>query len=128
MSEESTPVDMSAGQLSPERKTLDAILLADAAKKSGWQSFVFWSSVVVIASFYGVAIAIVLYWVFCHPPVLLELEHGLILALLLAVPSLLAIQLFKLVDPHAGMTASDWESHPFVKLVKETAALFAKKP
>jgi hypothetical protein len=99
----------------------------DKARTLSWKEKVFWSAVVAAGVFYALALAVVVYWVFFDQLYPLDIEHGVIISLLLVAAPVLAIQVFKLVDSNTAMTAKDLDNHPATKLLREILVAQVKK-
>lgn len=117
------PSDLSAGELPDGQLQLTNLALEDKARTLLWKEKVFWGGVGAAVLFYGLALAVVFYWVFVNPPYRIDFEHGLIVAVLLVTGSVLSIQVFKLVDNNTAITAGDIDNHPYTKLVRDLAAI-----
>lgn len=120
------PKDLSGDKLSGNQKAITDLELQEEQQRLRWKAYVLRGSAAFIAVFFLSALAVIWKLVFRERIYPLEIEHGVLVALLLAVPSLLAIQVFKLVDKNASPKPVDLESHPAIKLIRELVDKFVK--
>lgn len=113
--------------MSEAEKSLAQLELDEERQRLWWKTVVLVGSSLLIGIFFASALFVVFFLIVCRPSYQLEIEHGVFVALLLAVPSLLAIQLFKMVDRSTEMKPEDIEKHPAFKLAREIVNIFAKK-
>ncbi|MEO0996945.1 MAG: hypothetical protein AAFX58_05465 [Pseudomonadota bacterium] len=119
------PTDLSAGGVSePDRQSTD-LALREERQRLKWKTGVLVAGASAAVVFYGVALVSVIYLMFFHP--LITYEYLILMGLLLAVPTLIALNFFKLVAKSDGFTSEDFDSHPLVRLVREVVEAFSQK-
>ncbi|HEX4025054.1 MAG TPA: hypothetical protein VHX52_10190 [Steroidobacteraceae bacterium] len=123
--------DLSAGTLSQPDKDMRGVLLREENERLIWKRVVLLGSCVLIVVFYGVFLRLALYlWKSAGTAAPLDHWHGAILLFIAVVPTLILMNLSKMVRRHhpesdADDNEIDW--HPVVSLLKELAKAFGKK-
>lgn len=114
--------DLAEGSLANEEKALPNLFLREERLRIQWKDRLLTGGAIVVFLFYLSGLLVLSYLVFCPSAPVINWTHGLLLGLMFSVPSLMAIQLFKLVDRQNNrFTAKDLEDHPGIKLLLEIA-------
>jgi hypothetical protein len=122
--------DLSAGTLSPTDREMQGVLLREENERLIWKRVVLFGSCGLIAGFYGVFLWLVcLLWRRDGTAAPLDHWHGAILLFVAVVPTLILMNLSKMVRRHhpendLGNDEINW--HPIVTFVKELIEAFKK--
>ena len=108
-------MDLSAGPVSFDKQALLERQLREEDQRLRWKTAVLWGSFVSIVVFFGSLLVYVLsyrkYWINTA-------SQNLIIAILAAIPTLLAINLMRMVGK-PNRKEDDFESSPWISLLRE---------
>ena len=109
--------DLAGGAIAPLQERIIQGQLDEETQRRRWKTGVMVGSVIGIVAFYA-ALGI---FVFCIDGYKIQpFSYNLIIGILAAVPTLLAVNLFKLVSrPSNAKDSDDFERSPWFSLIKE---------
>lgn len=119
------PDDLSGGDLPESERAETNLDLKEESQRLRWKTAIMWGGSIVTVAFYAAAFTSILYFVFYAN--IVAYEHLVLVGFLLAVPTLIALNFFKVVGKAPGMTPEDFDNHPIVRLAREITATFSGK-
>lgn len=111
--DEESEFDLSAGKVDEVEALARQGEIEEDSQRRNWKTYVFWGSVAIAVAFYGVAIWLSIFHY------LLVARQPYALAILLAVPTLIVIQLIKLVRPQERSDPEEVAQGPWFSLARE---------
>ena len=119
------PEDLSSGDLPEEDREKSNLGLAEEKQRLRWKTGVLWGGATIIVSFYAIALLAIHHLVFGDE--YFDYLQVVLIAFLLIVPTLIALNFLKLIAGTPQLTQEDFDSHPLVRLVRETVSAFSSK-